>query len=430
MQARALAVVSLLWACGNPGARGGPGPSPGDDRLLEVDVTRLTCASTPDLPAPAAAVGTCADLVLPSLPAAVTASLPAFGGGAACTAAAADGTGAVAGGLLYGPAYASGSFAVWRADGAQAWYASDPARVFGGSALFGGPGGFLAYRHAAGASTFDAEGRTTPVSANPWPSGFELLQQRAGYAGPYAVAPDGAGGALVVSAGPGDVEGESGVWAARFDAGGALRAFFTVVSSRREADAAVFRSSAGLAIGADLQGRVLVLWSGVTPCSPGAVAGRWFDAAGAPLGPPFDAGVAALGTPVALVALVDGSLALQDATGAFVRRFVAGEPAGGPVPAWLAAQDGVALHRVLGGRAYAYARSEPGPDGTCAQSIELVAADGERCGTIPLPGAAVCARFPWRAPPSPWIGFDGTIVHEAAGATDACTYRWWPAALR
>jgi hypothetical protein len=85
---------------------------------------------------------------------------------------------------------------------------------------------------------------------------------------------------------------------------------------------------------------------------------------------------------------------------------------------------------VFGGRAYALARSEPGPDGACAQSIEVVAPDGERCGEIALPGAAVCETFPWRAPRSPWIGFDGTIVHQAVGAPDECTYRWWPAALR
>jgi len=427
MRARVLAVVMLLWACGNPGANDGPGAESEGNRLQDADVTRLSCVTAPDLPVPAASSGSCADLALPSLPAAVTASLPAFGAGAACIAAAADGTGAIAAGLLYGPTYATGSFAVWKADGAQAWYASDPAKLFGGGALFGGPDRFVAYRHASGASTFAADGRTTPVSADPWPSGFELLQLRAGYQGPYSIAPGSEGGALVVSAGPGAVEGEHGIWAARFDASGALRAFFTVESSRREADAAVLRSSAGLAIGADLAGRILVLWSGVTPCAPGAVAGRWFDGAGAPLGAPFDAGVAAPGT---LVPLLDGSLALQDAAGAFVRRFAAGESAGGPVPAWLAARAGASLHRALGGRAYAFARSDPGPDGACAQSIELVAADGESCGTIPLPGTAVCARFPWRAPPSPWIGFDGTIVHEAVGAPDACTYRWWPAALR
>lgn len=427
MRARVLAVVTLLWACGNPGATDGRGPESEGNRLQDADVARLTCTTSPDLAPPVVPSGSCADLVLPSLPPAVTATLPAFGASAACTAAAADGRGSVAAGLLYGPTYATGSFSVWRSDGTQAWYASDPAKLFGGGALFGGQDRFVAYRHASGASTFDADGRTTPVSADPWPSGFQLLQLRAGYQGPYAVAADGAGGAVVVSAGPGDVEGENGIWAARFDAAGALRAFFAVESSRREADAAVLRSSAGLAIGSDPAGHILVLWSGVTPCAPGAVAGRWFDGAGAPLGPPFDAGAAAPGT---LVPLLDGSLALQDASGAFVRRFAAGESAGGPVPAWLAARAGASLHRVLGGSAYAFARSEPGPDGACAQSIELVAADGESCGTIPLPGAAVCARFPWRAPPSPWIGFDGTIVHEAVGAPDACTYRWWPAALR
>ena len=426
MRARVLTVVTLLWACGNPGAREAPATET-ENRLLDSDVTRLSCATSPDLPAPVATGGTCAGLLVPALPPAVTASLPAFGAGAACTAAAADGTGAIAAGLLYGPTYATGAFAVWRPDGVQAWYASDPARLFGGGALVGGPGRFLAYRHASGAATFGADGRTTPISADPWPAGFELLQQRAGYQGPYAVAPDGAGGALVVSSGPGETQGEHGIWAARFDAGGALRAFWTVESSRREEDAAVLRSSAALAIGADAAGRVLVLWSGVTPCAPGASAGRWFDADGAPLGPPFDAGVAA---PGALVPLLDGSLALQDAAGAFVRRFVAGEPGGGPVPEWLAARAGAALHVVLGGRAYALARSEPGPDGACAQSIEVVAPDGERCGEIALPGAAVCETFPWRAPRSPWIGFDGTIVHQAVGAPDECTYRWWPAALR
>ncbi|WP_242346303.1 hypothetical protein [Anaeromyxobacter terrae] len=428
MRANVLLAVAVLCACGNPGANDGAGTD--GSRLSDADVTRLSCTSEPDVPAPAAAGGTCAALTVPALPPAVTASLPAFGAGAACTAAAADGTGAVAAGLLYGPTYATGSFAVWRADGAQAWYAADPAKLFGGGALFGGPAGFLAYRHAAGAATFTADGRTTPVSANPWPSGFALLQQRAGYAGPYAVAPDGAGGALVVSAGPGNVESENGIFAARFDAGGALRAFFTVEVSRREADAPVLRSSATLAVGADPGGRILVLWSGVTPCAPGAVAARWFDADGAPLGPPFDAGIAAPGP---LVPLLDGSLALQDATGSFVRRFQAGKLAGGPVPAWLAAAGGAALHRVLGGRAYALARSAPDGSGACAQSLEIVAPDGEPCGTIALPGAAACESFPWRAPSAPWIGPDGTIVHEAAPTPDApgaCTWRFWPAALR
>ncbi len=173
MRASVLLGVVVLSACGNPGAQDGVGS--GRSRLSDVDVTRLTCASAPDLPAPSVAPGSCADLTVPALPPAVTASLPAFGAGAACTAAAADGTGAVAAGLLYGPAYATGAFAVWRADGAQAWYAADPAKLFGGGALFGGPAGFLAYRHAAGAATFTADGRTTPVSADPWPSGFALL---------------------------------------------------------------------------------------------------------------------------------------------------------------------------------------------------------------------------------------------------------------
>lgn len=426
MRALVLVVVgAALWACGNPGAKDAPGGDFG--QVAETDVTRLSCAAQPDLPAPSPGVGSCATLEVPALPPAVTASLPAFGAGAACTAAAADGTGAVAAGLLYGPSYATGAFAVWNPDGTQAWYAAEPAKLYGAGVVVGGSAGFLAYRHASGAATFTAGGRTTPVSADPWPDGFALLQQRAGYQGPYAVAPEGGGGALVVSSGPGDVEGESGIWAARFDAGGALRAFWTVESSRREADAAVLRSSAGLAIGADGAGRVLVLWSGVTPCAPGAVAGRWFDADGSPLGPPFDAGVAEPGT---LVPLLDGSLALQDGAGAWVRRFEAGALAGGPVPAWLAARAGAALHRVLGGRAYALARSEATADGACTQSLEVVAADGTSCGTLALPGAAVCAPVPWRAPRSPWIGADGTVVHEAAGEAGACTWRWWPAALR
>ncbi|WP_242335520.1 MULTISPECIES: hypothetical protein [Anaeromyxobacter] len=428
MRANVLLAVVVLSACGNPGAKDGVGT--GSSRLSDADVTRLTCVRAPELPAPAPTGGSCAGITVPALPPAITASLPAFGAGAVCTAATTDGTGAVAAGLLYGPTYATGAFAVWRADGAQAWYAADPAKLFGGAEVFGGPSGFLAYRHASGAATFTADGRTTPVSADPWPSGFTLLQQRAGYSGPYAVAPDGAGGALVVSAGPGDAEGENGIYAARFDAPGALRAFFTVEVSRREADAPVLRSSAALAVGADPAGHILVLWSGVTPCAPGAVAARWFDADGAPLGPPFDAGVAAPGT---LVALLDGSLALQDGAGAFVRRFEAGKLAGGPVPAWLAAAGGAALHRVLGGRAYALARSAPDGSGACAQTLEIVAPDGEVCGTLALPGAAACERFPWRAPPAPWIGPDGTLVQEVAGTLEseaACTWRFWPAALR
>jgi hypothetical protein len=171
-------------------------------------------------------------------------------------------------------------------------------------------------------------------------------------------------------------------------------------------------------VGADTQGRALVLWS-----EPGtsALRGRWLrrnetftseflvlpDATG--LSTPYDGGSV-------LSPLIGGGLALRRGD-EWVARIPSKKTSVEPAPGWLAARPGTRFSIVRGGRGYALRASGPGT----GNEWELLAPAGNRCGLLRLPGDSLR---------EPQLGRDGTAIAEAPPAgDDLCTYRYWPRLL-
>jgi hypothetical protein len=201
----------------------------------------------------------------------------------------------------------------------------------------------------------------------------------------------------------------------------------------------------------DGAGRVLVLWDGAFACGERTTAGRWYARDGSPLSPVFLAANAPLAEDLnrpwpsqrdraELVRLADGSLALQDAAGVWMRRFADGVPAGGPVPEWLAVRRGEHVRVVPGSSHVALVR------GAAAENdgrprIDVVDESGAVCASVALPPQSFAERS-WRGPLRegfPSIGADGTIVQladeplecgEDGACRHECAFRLWPRALR
>jgi hypothetical protein len=156
--------------------------------------------------------------------------------------------------------------------------------------------------------------------------------------------------------------------------------------------------------------------------------GRWYDAAGAPLTAWFDIAIDK-GKGSYQRVLADGVVALGTVGFPWaiaVRDGVAGSE---EVPAWLAARPRTRLVTIRGGRGYAVLPN----DG--AASFEIVAADGESCGTVTLPQPSFDTSAASWSPPRLDVGWDGTVFQtfmtQAPGSPSPqrCVYRWWPALL-
>jgi hypothetical protein len=189
-----------------------------------------------------------------------------------------------------------------------------------------------------------------------------------------------------------------------------------------------------VASGADLGGRILVLWDAQKVCGTAGMAGRWFDAQGRPVGPIFKAASsswAASEDQLALRPLLGGGLALS-VNGAWVRRFEPSQLAGGPPPDFLAVNPFHEVAYVHQGGAYALAPTSS----VNGDQVEVFAASGTSCGRGFYSGA-------WSCTPStsgfPRVGLDGTVARSlgpescdpvVTGAPVCCRYRWWPGALR
>ena len=207
----------------------------------------------------------------------------------------------------------------------------------------------------------------------------------------------------------------------RTDAAGTPRASTTPVVSDFEPGAPAF-----LAMGIARGGGALVLWQ-----RSGLVHLQWLGPDGAPVGTEGVDGTlaAVLGTfdlaairaaDVALVALLDGSLALR-VNGAWRRTYAPGA-APAPAPAWLVAHDGWTLRFTRGARGYALLPPAGGAATPCGQTIDVAAASGRLCGRVAIridPGACIAGAINQ--------GWDGTVV--AQDAAGACTYHWWTGLL-
>jgi hypothetical protein len=350
--------------------------------------------------------------------------------------------------------------AFWGGDGSWSFFASSSAypRSTGPGAgplyarVVPGHSGFVVFDFGHGMdypgsllAVFDSLGNETQLVRLDWRTPFD------GATWPAHVAGDGHGGSVLSLAAPGCGKTVFGLYALAFDASGdSTAARFPVVAISGETFETVAperyerfpkRISEVVLAGVDGEGRILVTWEGGVSCGAGTIAARWFDRSGKPLTPVFRAAAdmaepSGYAHPWRIARLMDGSLVLQTIRGGWVRRFVAPEPAAGPVPAWLAGRH-EALELVRGGRAYALVPE----DSDCRPRIDLRSAAGEACGVLeypPVPGALTAPCNPASFWPAGRlrVGFDGSVsrlrraTHYGACDNHCCEYEWWLGELR
>lgn len=174
-------------------------------------------------------------------------------------------------------------------------------------------------------------------------------------------------------------------------------------------------------VGADTQGRVLVLWQE----DAGGLRGRWlkrnetFTSEFPVLATPVSANPQVIGQRDKLLSpLIGGGFALKqgDAWVAVVR---SKQTSVDPAPAWLVARPGTELVIIRCGRGYALLSQ-----GTFGGSIrvEVLAPAGNACGDVPLPDLGTLHEVQ--------VGRDGTVIALAPEAMDdVCTWRYWPRLL-
>jgi hypothetical protein len=195
--------------------------------------------------------------------------------------------------------------------------------------------------------------------------------------------------------------------------------------------------------GVDDGGRVLSM-RGSTIYGEPAIVGRWFDRDGTALTEPFvvASGVGVGDTSWLETAPVYGGLAVAwGSDGArligFERRWIAIVPSGStcaePAPDWLRSRPNTELLRTRGGYALL---DQPRIDQiACSDRLELLTAAGESCGVLELPiDSTPCIQTGGLT-----VGLDGTLIQQlpysrepydpSDPTREACTVRWWPAAL-
>ncbi|WP_143827968.1 hypothetical protein [Anaeromyxobacter sp. Fw109-5] len=151
---------------------------------------------------------------------------------------------------------------------------------------------------------------------------------------------------------------------------------------------------------------------------------RWLGPSG-PVSDPFPSpGVEWPNVPEGM-RLADGSVALWG-RGEAVSVVRDGETRLSPAPSWLSGRRYWSIVLVRGGTAHALLPAVV-QDSPLVQ-IEIVAANGESCGTVVLPSVAHTRDVN--------IGRDGTVIVGGMGASydprvaDECEWRWWPGLFR
>jgi hypothetical protein len=174
-------------------------------------------------------------------------------------------------------------------------------------------------------------------------------------------------------------------------------------------------------VGADTQGRVLVLWE-----ASGGLRGRWlrrnetftseFPVLATAVGPtsPIIGQQGKLLSP-----LIGGGFALEQGE-AWVAVIRSKQTSVEPAPGWLVARPGTELVIIRCGRGYALVSRGTGGFGD--SRLEVLAPAGNSCGDVPLPDLGTLREVR--------VGRDGTVIAEAPEAEDnVCTYRYWPRLL-
>lgn len=175
-------------------------------------------------------------------------------------------------------------------------------------------------------------------------------------------------------------------------------------------------------VGADTEGRVLVLWQEAT----GGLRGRWLRRNAT-----FTSEFPVLANPVGLDShvigqrdkllspLIGGGFALEQGD-AWVAVIRSKQTSVDPAPGWLVARPGTELVIIRGGRGYALL--SPGLFGSGSSRVEVLAPAGNSCGDVPLPDLGTLRAVQ--------VGRDGTVIALAPEAMDdVCTYRYWPRLL-
>jgi hypothetical protein len=173
-----------------------------------------------------------------------------------------------------------------------------------------------------------------------------------------------------------------------------------------------------LAAVVDAQDRLFVLRYGADPRSgeaAGRSAARWFDSAGKPLTPWFDVGIVGSNYPVEpAVPLIGGGVALRNGND-WVSTVASGATSVGAAPRGF--ESGMLALVVLGGKAYAMTPYRYG-----SGSIDIIAPDGENCGTLTTQSGFVA------------VGRDGSIISVPPDGrdrtTNLCPVTWYPQVLK
>ena len=172
-----------------------------------------------------------------------------------------------------------------------------------------------------------------------------------------------------------------------------------------------------------------------------ALHGVWINPAGA-IGAPFAIGAVPSVSSMAVEALAGGGVGIAQHPDWLYQ--LQDGATGSNGPGWLAAYPQTRLGIVRGGRAQAMMIGIPywqGSDGGGCQSevtVQLVAANGTKCGSISLPVPTLSSLNCLMTNSSAALARDGTVVvhtNEYGTAADGNHYfasvaRWWPKLLR
>jgi hypothetical protein len=177
-------------------------------------------------------------------------------------------------------------------------------------------------------------------------------------------------------------------------------------------------------VGADTEGRVLVLWTEPAGEEDYNLRGRWLRR-----NETFtSAFIVAAGVPEAfypysgdgrdvLSPLIGGGLALKVAS-EWVAFIPSKKTFTRPAPGWLRAYVDSSLYIVRGGSAYAVVSDDP----AAQERLWLLAPAGNLCGERTLPAEELRALE---------IGREGTVIGlQLPVGEEECTYRYWPGLLR
>lgn len=243
-----------------------------------------------------------------------------------------------------------------------------------------------------------------------------LEPPRLGPIGDWSAAEDPRGGSVVAWVRPGALPGTWQVVVQRFDPSGEPRTPPLTVREGTGELPLLFD------VGADTEGRVLVLWGGTT----GGMRGRWlrrnetftseFPVLASPVGPSHTT----IGQRGKLLSpLIGGGFTLKQDE-AWVAVIRSKKTSVEPAPGWLVARPATELSLIRCGQGYVLRSSETGPLGPTR--LEVLAAAGNSCGDVRLPEADALHDVR--------VGRDGTVIAEAPPSEDdVCTYRYWPRLL-